>query len=151
MTIADSGLSNADLRMAELGPMNQEELKARTRAFALRIIRLAESLPDTPTAKVVRNQMIGCGTSVGANYRAACRARSKADFVSKMGIVEEETDETVYWMELLVDADIVKRPRIADLLDEADQILSIVISSIKTAKGIRTNPQSAISNQQSYA
>ena len=138
-------------RLRKLGAMNQEGLKARTRAFALRIIRLAESLPDTPTAKVVRNQMIRCGTSVGANYRAACRARSKADFVSKMGIVEEETDETIYWMELLVDADIVKRPRIADLLDEADQILSIVISSIKTAKGIRTNPQSAISNQQSYA
>jgi four helix bundle protein len=126
--------------------MNQEELKARTRAFALRIIRLAESLPDSPTAKVVRNQMIRCGTSVGANYRAACRARSKADFVSKMGIVEEETDETIYWMELLVDADIVKRPRIADLLDEADQILSIVISSINC----EGNPsESAISNQQS--
>ena len=71
--------------------MNQEELKARTRAFALRIIRLAESLPETSTARVVRNQMIRCGTSVGANYRAACGARSKADFVSKMGIVE--TDE----------------------------------------------------------
>ena len=138
-------------RLRKLGAMNQEELKARTRAFALRIIRLAEGLPDTPTARVVKNQLIRCGTSVGANYRAACRARSKADFVSKMGIVEEETDETIYWMELLVDVDIVKRPRLADLLDEADQILSIVISSIKTAKGIRTNPQSAISNQQSYA
>ena len=128
--------------------MNQEELKARTRAFALRIIRLAESLPDSPTAKVVRNLMIRCGTSVGANYRAA---GSKADLVSKIGIVEEETDETIYWMELLVDADIVKRSRIADLLDEADQILSIVISPIKTAKGIRANPQSGIRNQQSYA
>src|SRR5258705_8053620 len=131
--------------------MNPDELRARTRSFVWRVIRVAESLPETPTAKVIRNQMIRCGSSVGANYRAACRARSKADFVSKMGIVEEETDETIYWMELLVDADIVKRPRIADLLDEADQILSIVISSIKTAKGIRANPQSAISNQQSYA
>ena len=131
--------------------MNREELKARTRAFAWRIIRLAESLPETPTAKVIRNQMLRCGSSVGANYSAACRARSKADFVSKMGIVEEEADETIYWMELLIDADIVKRHRIAELLDEADQILSIVISSIKTAKGIRGNPQSAISNQKSYA
>jgi four helix bundle protein len=126
--------------------MNPDELKTRTRAFPLRIIRLAEILPETPTAKVIRNQLIRCGTSVGANYRAACRARSKADFISKMGIVEEEADETIYWMELLVDADIVKRSRIAELLDEADQILSIVISSIKTARGIRTNPQSAISN-----
>jgi four helix bundle protein len=131
--------------------MNSEELKVRTRAFALRIIRLAESLPETPTAKVIRNQMIRCGSSVGANYRAACRAKPKADFVSKMGIVEEEADETIYWMELLVDAGIVKQSRITELLDEANQILSIVISSIKTAKGIRPNPQSAISNQKSYA
>jgi len=131
--------------------MNPEDLKARTRAFALRIIRLAESLPDTPTAKVIRNQMLRCGSSVGANYRAACRAKSKPDFVSKMRTVEEEADETIYWMELLIDAEIVKRARIADLLDEADQILSIVISSIKTAKGIRANPQSAVSNQKSYA
>jgi four helix bundle protein len=100
---------------------------------------------------MIRNQLLRCGSSVGANYRAACRARSKADFVSKMGIVEEETDETVYWMELLVDADVVKRSRVADLLDEANQILSIVISSIKTAKGLRTNPQSEIRNQKSYA
>jgi four helix bundle protein len=131
--------------------MNPEEMKARTRAFALRIIRLAESLPDTPTARVIRNQMLRCGPSVGANYRASCRAKSKPDFVSKMGTVEEEADETIYWMELLIDAEIVKRSRIADLLDEADQILSIVVSSIKTAKGFRTNPQSEIRNQKSYA
>jgi four helix bundle protein len=131
--------------------MNPEDMKARTRAFALRVIRLAESLPNTPTAKVIRNQMLRCGPSVGANYRAACGAKSKPDFVSKMGTVEEEADETIYWMELLIDAEIVKRTRIADLLDEADQILSIVITSIKTAKGLRANPQSAIRNQKSYA
>jgi four helix bundle protein len=131
--------------------MNPEELKTRTRGFALRIIRLAESLPEAPAAKVIRNQLLRCGSSVGANYRAACRARSKADFVSKMGIVEEEADETIYWMELLIDAGIVKQSRMPELLDEADQILSIVISSIKTAKGIRANPQSAISDQKSYA
>ena len=134
-----------------LADMNAEEMKERTRAFALRVIRLAESLPNTPTARVIRNQMLRCGPSVGANYRAACRAKSKPDFISKMGTVEEEADETIYWMELLIDAEIVKRSRIADLLDEADQILSIVISSIKTAKGIRGNPHSAISNQKSYA
>ncbi|MDQ6652158.1 MAG: four helix bundle protein [Acidobacteriota bacterium] len=131
--------------------MNPEDLKARTRAFGLRIMRLAESLPDTPTARVIRNQILRCGPSVGANYRAACRAKSKPDFVSKMGTVEEEADETIYWMELLIDAEIVKRPRIVDLLDEADQILSIVISSIKTAKGLPANPQSAIRNHKSYA
>ena len=114
--------------------MNPEELKIGTRAFALRVIRLAESLPDSPTARVIRNQILRCGSSVGANYRAACRAKSKPDFVSKMGTVEEEADETIYWMELLVDTGIVNRRRAADLMSEADQILSIVIASIKTAK-----------------
>ncbi len=114
--------------------MDPDELRTRTRAFALRVIRLAESLPDTPTARVIRNQMLRCGSSVGANYRAACRAKSKPDFVSKMGTVEEEADETIYWMELLIDTGIVKRNRVADLMSEADQILSIVIASIKTAK-----------------
>ena len=127
--------------------MNPEELKSRTRAFALRTIRLAESLPDTPTARVIRNQLLRSGTAVGANYRAACRAKSKPDFVSKMGTVEEEADETIYWMELLIEAEIVNRSRIASLLDEADQILSIVVTSIKTARGLKRpirSPQSAI-------
>jgi four helix bundle protein len=125
--------------------MNQDDFKKRTKAFALRIIRLAESLPDTPTARVMRNQMLRYGPAVGANYRAACRAKSKPDFISKMGTVEEEADETVYWMELLIDAEIVKRSLISDLLKEADEILSIVVTSIKTARGFKRplrNPQS---------
>jgi four helix bundle protein len=127
--------------------MNQDDFKKRTKAFALRIIRLAESLPDTPTAKVMRNQMLRCGPAVGANYRAACRAKSKPDFISKMGTVEEEADETIYWMELLIDAEIVKRSRISELIKEADEILSIVVTSIKTARGFKRpirSPQSAI-------
>jgi four helix bundle protein len=115
--------------------VNPEQMKARTLAFALRVIRLAESLPKTPTGNVIRNQMLRCGPSVGANYRAACRGKSKADFISKMGTVEEEADETMYWIELSIDADLFKRDRVADLLKEADEILSIVVSSIKTAKG----------------
>ncbi len=124
-----------DFRLGE--SMNPKDFKARTRAFALRIIRLAESLPNTPTANVIRNQMLRCGPSVGANYRAACRAKSKRDFAAKMGIVEEETDETVYWIELLIDAGIVQVTRVTDLLKEADEILSITVSSIKTARGLR--------------
>ena len=116
--------------------MDSEQMKARTRAFALRVIRLAESLPKTPTGNVIRNQMLRCGPSVGANYRAACRAKSKADFISKMGTVEEEADETMYWIELSIDASLVTRSQVADLLAEADEILSIVVSSIKTARGI---------------
>ena len=117
--------------------MNPEDMKARTRAFVLRVSRLAESLPKTPAANVIRNQMLRCGPSVGANYRAACRAKSKPDFVAKMGIVEEEADETMYWIELLIDAEIVKRSRVANLLEEADEILSITVSSIKTARGLK--------------
>lgn len=130
--------------------MDSDNLKKRTRAFALRIIRLAESLPDTPTARVIRNQMLRCGSSVGANYRAACRAKSKPDFISKMGIVEEEADETIYWMELLIDAEVVEPARISSLLGEANEIVSIVVTSINTARGFKRpirNPQSSIRNQ----
>lgn len=130
--------------------MNQEEFKKRTKAFALRIMRLGESLPDTPTARIIRNQILRCGSSVGANYRAACRAKSKPDFISKMGIVEEEADETVYWMELLIDAHIVKPSRIENLLREANEIVSIVVTSINTARGFKRpirNPQSSIRNR----
>ncbi len=116
--------------------MTPDEMKARTRAFALRVIRLAESFPNKPTANVIRNQMLRCGTSVGGNYRAACRAKSKPDFVSKMGIVEEEADETMYWSELSVDAGVIKKSCVDSLLQEADEIVSIIVSSIKTAKAI---------------
>ena len=114
--------------------MTPEEMKTRTRAFALRVIRLAESLPNTPIANVIRNQMMRCGPSVGANYRASCRAKSRADFISKMGTVEEEGDETMYWIELSIDAGLIKRDRVQDLLDEANEIVSITVSSINTAR-----------------
>ncbi len=84
--------------------MLADEMKKRTKAFALRVVRLVEVLPATRTADVIGKQLLRCGTSVGANYRAACRARSQADFISKMGIVEEEADETIYWIELLVES-----------------------------------------------
>ena len=102
--------------------------------FALRIIRLANSLPRSRAANVIAGQLLRCGTSVGANYRAACRARSPADFIAKTGIVEEESDEAAYWMELLIKGDLVKESRICDLLNEANEILSMVVASIKTAR-----------------
>jgi len=114
--------------------MSEHDLKKRTKQFALRIIRLCESLPKGRTSDTIARQLVKCGTSVGANYRAACRARSKADFISKMGIVEEECDESIFWMELLIEAGIVEEAKLKDLIDEANQILSIVISSIKTAR-----------------
>ncbi|MFN2480055.1 MAG: four helix bundle protein [Pyrinomonadaceae bacterium] len=109
-------------------------MKRRTRAFALRIVRLVESLPPSRTADVIGKQLLRCGTSVGANYRASCRAKSPADFIAKMGIVEEEADESIYWIELLVESGVVRESLVADLLDEANQLVAIVVSSIRTAR-----------------
>lgn len=117
--------------------MNAEELKKRTKLFALEVINLVESLPKTKTTNVISNQLIRSGTSVGANYRAACRAKSKADFINKLKIVEEEDDESIYWMELLEDAKVVESSKLTHIKKEADELLSIFVSSIKKAKGIR--------------
>lgn len=92
--------------------MTPDEMKQRTRALGLRVIRLVESLPNTRTADVIGKQLLRCGTSVGANYRAACRARSRPDFTAKMGIVEEEADEILYWIEMLIDCGLVKHNRV---------------------------------------
>jgi four helix bundle protein len=115
--------------------MKHNYLKEKTKTFALKIIQLFESLPKGRTADVIGRQLLDAGTSVGANYRAACRARSPADFISKMGIVEEEADEAIYWMELLIESGLVLRADIGNFLEEADQILAMTVSSIKTARG----------------
>ena len=99
------------------------------------MIKLVDSLPKTLAARTIGNQLIRSGTSVPANYRAACRARSNADFIAKMGIVEEETDESAFWIEFLVDAEILKLSRVAELLDEANQLTAIWVASINTARG----------------
>ena len=113
---------------------NKKDLKERTKKFALRIIKMYSSLPKSTEAKVLGTQVLRSGTSVGANYRSACRARSPADFISEMGIVEEEADESLYWMELLIDSEIVKPEKLKSLMGEADEILAITVASIKTAK-----------------
>jgi len=114
--------------------VDTEEMKTRTKAFALRVIKLTEALPNSGAGRVIKNQLIRSGTSVGANYRAAQRAKSNADFISKMGTVEEEADESMYWMELIPEAGLMKKELISDLYNEADEILSIVVASIKTAR-----------------
>jgi len=126
-----------------------EELKRRTKEFALRIIKLIDSLPTTLVARTIGQQLVRSGTSVAANYRAACRARSNADFIAKMGIVEEECDESIFWIEMLVDAEIVKLGRVEKLIDEGNQLTAIFVSSINTARGRKRNsalriPQSAL-------
>ena len=123
----------------------KDELATRTKGLALRAIKLANALPETPEGRVIRGQFLRCGTSVGANYpstssghgRAARRAKSNADFISKMGTVEEEADESMYWMELIVEADLMKESLVSALYQEADEILAMVVASIKTAKRTR--------------
>jgi four helix bundle protein len=111
-----------------------EELRARTTAFALRIIKLFRALPRSEEARVIGRQVLRAGTSVAANYRALCRARSKAEFISKMGVIIEEADESVFWLELLVDAGLVYEARTKDLLAEANELVAIFVASRKTAR-----------------
>jgi len=127
--------------------MNAEEFKSRTKAFAVRVISLVESLPGTSASKVIGRQLLRSGTSVGANYRAACRARSRPEFISKLGIVEEECDESIYWMELLIEAWQMKPNRLTNLMKETDELLAMIVVSSKTAKS-RSNQKSAIRNLQ---
>lgn len=98
------------------------------------VIQLTKDLPRDRVADVIGNQLLRCATSVGANYRSACRARSTADFVAKMGIVEEEADESIYWLDLLVHSRIVQQEQVTDLLAEADQLVAMTVSSIRTAR-----------------
>ena len=114
--------------------MTPDELKARTRAFALDTIRFTRTLPRDDASRVMGKQLVRCATSVGANYRAACLAKSTADMVNKLKIVEEEVDESKYWLGLLRDSQTASVERIAPLEDEADQLFRIVVASVKTLK-----------------
>ncbi len=135
---ADCGVRNE--KSADCGTkgtwkrMNSDELKKRTKAFALSVIRLVEALPAGRTADVIGRQLLRSGTSVGANYCAACRAKSTADFISKMGTVEEEADESLYWMELLIEAEIVESVKLEFLMNEANELLAMTVASINTAR-----------------
>ena len=114
--------------------MPEQDLKLRTKMFALRIIRLFRSLPRSTDAQVIAKQLLRCGTSVGAQYREACRSRSSAEFVSKVESALQELDETAYWLELLVDGEFVKGEKLKDLQNETDELTAIFVSSVKTAK-----------------
>jgi len=109
--------------------------KSRTQQFALRVIRLIERMPKGVSGEIIGKQLLRSATSVGANYRAACRARSLSEFCSKMGIVEEEADESIYWMELLIESELVRKELLSALLQEANEILAMVVASIRTARG----------------
>ena len=112
-----------------------EGMKGRTKQFALRVIRVVQSLPErNRAAEVIGRQLLRASTSVGANYRAACRAKSRADFIHKLGTVEEEADESLYWMELLIESGLIGAEKLKSLMQEGDEILAIVVASINTAR-----------------
>jgi four helix bundle protein len=115
-------------------PTQAEQLRSRTKQFAIRIVRLFKCLPKTDEARIIGKQVLRAGTSVAANYRAVNRARSRAEFISKMGVVVEEADETVFWLDLLVETGIVDKMRLEDLLKEANEILAIFAASHWTAR-----------------
>lgn len=117
--------------------MTTEELKGRTFEFGVRVIAAVEALPKNETGRILGRQLLRAGTSVGANYRAAARARSRADFVAKLGVVEEECDECAYWMEMILARKLLKRTRLSSLLLEANELLAITVTSIKTARRSR--------------
>jgi len=112
--------------------MNEPEMKRRTKEFALRVLKLADALPKTRSANIIAAQIARSGTSVAANYRALCRAKSRADFVNKTSIVEEEADESCFWLELLVDAAPLGAQRVQPLLKEANELTAIFVASRKT-------------------
>lgn len=114
--------------------MRSNDLIDRTKAFAIRMLRLVEAIPDGTTGRVVARQVARSATSVGANYRACCRARSRKEFISKMSIVIEECDESAYWLEIVRDADLLPAARIEPLLEEANQLTAIFVKSRHTAR-----------------
>lgn len=126
--------------------MTREELKQRTKEYANRIVHVCQALPGNWVAQTLGRQLLRAGTSVGANYRAVCRAKSTADFVNKLRIVEEECDESLFWMEILTDNKLVKPARLRELMKEGDELLAIMVASAKTA---RTSSGASIEHRKS--
>ena len=124
--------------------MTETELKQRTKQFALRVLKLVSALPKTLEGRAIGSQLVRSGTSVGANYRAACRGRSKAEFISKLGTVEEEADESAYWLELIADGGLLPKPQVDPLRQEAAELTAIMAASrITAARGDTANRVSA--------
>lgn len=137
--------------------MDSRELKDRTLQFGLRIMRLVNALPRTSAGRAIGNQLIRSGTSVGANYRAACRGRSKAEFIAKLGIVVEEVDECGYWLELIMKGELLPVEKVQPLYQEAEELTAIFVASVRSAQSkipnqkskIHSSAQSKVSNQKS--
>jgi four helix bundle protein len=141
--------------------MNADDLKKRTKQFALRVLKLVAALPNTVAGRTIGGQLVRSGTSVGSNYRAACRGRSRAEFVAKLGVVEEEANESAFWMEMIIEGELLKPNQVVSLLDEANELARIMAQSRITASKalvrserrpaktkMVSNRQSAIGNRQ---
>lgn len=128
--------------------MDEAEFKRRTKELALRTIRLIESLPQSVTAIILGKQLLRSSTSVGANYRAACRSKSIPDMINKLRIVEEEADESMYWLELIGESNTISQDRLSGLIAEFNEIVAMVVSSQKTLQN-RSDAKSKIQNRES--
>jgi four helix bundle protein len=139
-----------ETRKEEVLAMTSQQLKDRTKKFAVRTIKLVDALPRGLAAQVVGRQLLRSATSVGANYRAACRAQSRAEFAAKLSIVVEEVDEALYWLELVRDTGLIKAELLPAIIKEADELVAIMLTSRKTAKrhGRPPNRKSTIENRQ---
>lgn len=136
--------------MIKVKAMNPEDLKQRTKQFALRILKLVAALPNTLEGRTIGNQLVRSGTAVGANYRATCRSRSRGEFVARIGVVEEEADESAYWLELIIEGKLLKREQVESLLTEANELAKIMASSRISASvplAPKKASQSAIGNR----
>lgn len=127
--------------------MKNNILRQRTKSMALRVIKLVQALPKTVTGEVVGKQVLRSGTSVAANYYSACKARSRKDFISKIGIAEEEADETAMWLELIVDARLMEETRVRELIGEVNEIISILVASRITAKKHEVSSSKIVTRQ----
>jgi len=114
--------------------MTRAEMRNRTKAYANRVVKVCQALPQDWVSKTLGHQLLRSGTSVGANYRAVCRAKSTANFLNKLKIVEEECDESLFWMELLVDSNLVRAKRLTKLMQEGNELLAIIVASAKTTR-----------------
>jgi len=130
--------------------MTEQEFKDRTKNIAVRVIRLIEFLPHTPASQIIGKQLLRSATSIGANYQAACRGKSPADVIHKLAIVEEEADESLYWLELLIESEMVAADKLKSLQSDINEIVAMTVASIKTMKMKQRpiqNPKSKIQNQ----
>ncbi len=129
--------------------MKNDELKKPTKEFALRVVRMCEALPNSKAGDILGRQVLRSATSVAANYRAACRGKSRTDFIAKMGIVEEEADESAFWLEMISDGKLLPASRTREFLAEAGELTAIAVASIRTARAKSVTPHSAVRTPQS--